>query len=222
MDGTNDVLDCFNANPYDICNSGYATWRAYPRHHWFHPYTGFGLYRQELSRMLVIALILITAGGMIIIGPDIIRAATVPLVTGICAGITADILMTGSMNLFTAVALFVVTGLGADYCVFIYGMGRHSRSGAGAEAGASSGEAGEITDTEANSDSTPVTLFLSWISTEVSCGLLMFSGMPAIVTMGAVIFWGLLFIPVTALMLRKHSPYFVYNYVRNQDKTCLK
>lgn len=182
----------------------------------------FGLYRQELSRMLVIALILITAGGMFIIGPDIIRAAAVPLVTGICAGITADILMTGSMNLFTAVALFVVTGLGADYCVFIYGMGRHSRSGAGAEAGASSGDAGEITDTEANSDSTPVTLFLSWISTEVSCGLLMFSGMPAIVTMGAVIFWGLLFIPVTALMLRKHAPYFVYNYVRNQDKTCLK
>lgn len=37
-------LDCFNANPYDICNSGYATWRAYPRHHWFHPYTGFGVY----------------------------------------------------------------------------------------------------------------------------------------------------------------------------------
>lgn len=222
MIGNNAVLVRINAENAALLEKIRSLKGVYPldrRGEWSR---AFGLYRQELIRMLVTALILITAGGMFIIGRDIIKAAAVPLVTGICAGITADILMTGSMNLFTAVALFVVTGLGADYCVFIYGMGRDSLRKSDTESAASSGTGGEKSVTDAGADSTPVTLFLSWISTEFSCGLLMFSEMPAIVTMGAVIFWGLLFIPVTALMLRKQPPYFVYNYVRNQDKTCQK
>lgn len=36
-------LECFHATPYDVCNSGYPTWRAYPRHHCFMPYAGFGV-----------------------------------------------------------------------------------------------------------------------------------------------------------------------------------
>lgn len=36
-------LECFHATPYDVCNSGYPTWRAYPRNHCFMPYCGFGV-----------------------------------------------------------------------------------------------------------------------------------------------------------------------------------
>jgi len=33
----------FDANPYNICNSGYPTWRAYPHHYMMMPYHGYGL-----------------------------------------------------------------------------------------------------------------------------------------------------------------------------------
>lgn len=47
-------LEAFHSTPYDICNSGYSTWRAYPNRPWGrpwghmwghhgHPYHGFGL-----------------------------------------------------------------------------------------------------------------------------------------------------------------------------------
>lgn len=36
-------LEAFHATPYDICNSGYPTWRAYPRRHIAFPYHGFGV-----------------------------------------------------------------------------------------------------------------------------------------------------------------------------------
>lgn len=38
------IVDAFHATPYDICVSGYPTWRAYPRRHGFLPYHGFGVY----------------------------------------------------------------------------------------------------------------------------------------------------------------------------------
>lgn len=141
----------------------------------------FGVYRQELNRMLLIALVLIFAAGALVLRTGIVTSAVLPLTAGLGAGIIADYCITGSFNLFTTVALFVVTGLGADYCVFIRNM------------------------KEDSSDNTLATLSLAWISTEVSCGLLMLSDMPAVVNMGAVIFWGLAVIPVTALMLKKQQ-----------------
>lgn len=35
-------VDAFHATPYDVCNSGYATWRAYPHRHIPMPYHGYG------------------------------------------------------------------------------------------------------------------------------------------------------------------------------------
>lgn len=37
-------IESFTSTPYDICNSGYPTWRAYPRKYMFMPYHGFGLH----------------------------------------------------------------------------------------------------------------------------------------------------------------------------------
>lgn len=36
-------IEAFHATPYDVCNSGYPTWRAYPRRHIMFPYHGFGV-----------------------------------------------------------------------------------------------------------------------------------------------------------------------------------
>lgn len=36
-------FDCFHATPYNICNSGYPTWRAYPHRYCHMPYHGFGV-----------------------------------------------------------------------------------------------------------------------------------------------------------------------------------
>lgn len=35
-------VGAFNATPYDVCNSGYPTWRAYPHRHIPMPYHGYG------------------------------------------------------------------------------------------------------------------------------------------------------------------------------------
>ena len=40
--------ECFHATPYNICNSGYPTWRAYPYSYCMAPYHGFGV-RPEWS-----------------------------------------------------------------------------------------------------------------------------------------------------------------------------
>lgn len=36
-------FECFHATPYNICNSGYPTWRAYPHRYCVHPYHGYGV-----------------------------------------------------------------------------------------------------------------------------------------------------------------------------------
>lgn len=36
-------LGCFHSTPYNICNSGYPTWRAYPHRYCVAPYHGYGL-----------------------------------------------------------------------------------------------------------------------------------------------------------------------------------
>lgn len=36
-------MECFQSTPYDLCNSGYPTWRAYPHHHLIMPYHGYGV-----------------------------------------------------------------------------------------------------------------------------------------------------------------------------------
>lgn len=36
-------LECFHATPYNICTSGYPTWRAYPQRFAFTPYHGYGI-----------------------------------------------------------------------------------------------------------------------------------------------------------------------------------
>lgn len=144
----------------------------------------FGLYRTELERVLVTALIIIFAAGGFFLRRRILSAAVLPILSGLSAGIAANYIITGCFNLFSVTALFVVTGLGADYCVFIHAL--------------------KDSDRQNETENTLTTLSLAWISTEVSCGMLLFSGMPAIVTMGAVIFCGLLCIPVTAVLLREH------------------
>jgi len=37
------AMECFEPTPFDICCSGYPTYRAYPRHYLFAPYHGFGI-----------------------------------------------------------------------------------------------------------------------------------------------------------------------------------
>lgn len=37
-------IDPYEPTQYDICNSGYPTWRAYPHRHAFMPYHGFGVH----------------------------------------------------------------------------------------------------------------------------------------------------------------------------------
>lgn len=37
-------IEAFHATPYNVCNSGYPTWRAYPRSYAVAPYHGFGVY----------------------------------------------------------------------------------------------------------------------------------------------------------------------------------
>lgn len=37
-------MDAYLSTPYDICSSGYPTWRAYPHCHYIPTYTGFGLH----------------------------------------------------------------------------------------------------------------------------------------------------------------------------------
>ena len=36
-------LDCFHPTPYNLCNSGYPTWRAYPHRYCASPYHGYGV-----------------------------------------------------------------------------------------------------------------------------------------------------------------------------------
>ena len=36
-------LECFHSTPYNICNSGYPTWRAYPHSYCAAPYHGYGV-----------------------------------------------------------------------------------------------------------------------------------------------------------------------------------
>lgn len=38
------AMECFEPTPFDICCSGYPSYRAYPRHYLFAPYHGFGVY----------------------------------------------------------------------------------------------------------------------------------------------------------------------------------
>ena len=36
-------IEAFRSTPYNVCNSGYPTWRAYPVQRYFAPYHGFGV-----------------------------------------------------------------------------------------------------------------------------------------------------------------------------------
>lgn len=138
----------------------------------------FGIYRQNLNYALIGVMMIILAVSW---GIGRIRGITViflPLLGGLAAAVTACQMLGLSFSLFVTVALFTVTGLGADYGIFIYNMKRE-----------------QLTVTLG-------TVMLAWFSTEAACAMLMLSDIPAVKTVGTVITSGLAGVFVLSCLLK--------------------
>ncbi len=142
----------------------------------------FAACREKLELTLIAALLAAAAAGFLLRGRRVFREFILPAGGGLCAGLAACVLAAGARDVFTAAGLFIVAGLGADYCIFI--------------AGARPGNRAEVLKI----------LLLAWVSTETAAGLLSLSGLPAARAVGAAVFWGLLAIPPLALLFARPDP----------------
>lgn len=138
----------------------------------------FKSFRTHLNKIFLIALSL----SILILIPFfkklIIKQYMLPMLIGISLGIIAQFYINdGYFNLFTTLALFMILGLGADYCIMLAN-----------------------TTLEAL-NSKVHTLIITLLTTEMSFGILGTSDIPVISSFGVVLSFGLLGVFLTNLVL---------------------
>ena len=140
------------------------------RAHWSE---AFRTYREGLLMALGAAFLLSLVPAFIIMRRRMLRGYVIPMLAGLGLALAAG-LASGYFSLFTVLALFMVLGLGADYCIFLHN---------------SPGDGGVLRSVGA-----------SWLTTEISFGLLAFSGTAVLSSYGLVLAAGLAGVALSAVL----------------------
>ena len=140
------------------------------RGHWS---DAFRMYRESLIMVLGAAFILALVPAFIIMRRRMLTGFVIPMLAGLGLALAAG-LAAGYFNLFTVLALFMVMGLGADYCIFLHN---------------SPGDGYVLRSVGA-----------SWLTTEISFGLLAFSDTAVLFSYGLVLSAGLAGVALSAVL----------------------
>jgi predicted exporter len=141
--------------------------------------TVFAKFRIELNWALIIAFGLAVMAIIPLFKKFTFSRFVLPMLGGCGCGLVACIFIaSGYFNLFTTLALFMLLGLGADYCVFMHQMNKE------------------------NSLQVLQSITVSCLTTEASFGALAFSATAVISSFGIVISFGLLGIVLLVMLLR--------------------
>lgn len=139
----------------------------------------FAKFRQELNWALLIAFSLAVIVVIPLFKKFTLSRFILPMLCGCGCGIVACLIWADSyFNLFTTLALFMLLGLGADYCVFIHKINRN------------------------NSLQVLQSITVSCLTTEASFGALAFSATAVMSSFGVVIAFGILGTVLLAMFLR--------------------
>ncbi|MEE3423124.1 MAG: hypothetical protein VZR11_10530 [Succinimonas sp.] len=140
-------------------------------------------FRIQLTRVLLGAFLVALTVLTFFMGRRVVTGFLIPVLGGLSGGlIAARFLSGGYFCLFSALALFMILGLGADYCIFM-----HSASPAAIRERRRA-------------------LLASWLTTEAAFGALAFSGTRALAAFGSALALGLLAVFVLALLLSYQEP----------------
>ncbi len=146
------------------------------RNHWS---AVFAQYNEELMKMLLIAFVIASVTVALVLGRYIISCFVTPLLVGASMGMLGCIYFANNyFNLFTTMALFMLLGLGADYCIF---MARAKY---------------------ANVLSLLESIIVACLTTLSSFGALAFSNTAIMSSFGMVLGCGLPFIAIFAILMR--------------------
>lgn len=140
------------------------------RAHWSE---AFRTYRESLLLVLGAAFLLALVPALIIMRRRMLMGFVVPMLAGLGLALAAGF-AAGYFNLFTVLALFMVMGLGADYCIFLHN---------------SPGDGYVLRSVGA-----------SWLTTEISFGLLAFSDTAVLSSYGLVLSAGLAGVALSAVL----------------------
>ncbi|MCI6199217.1 MAG: hypothetical protein SOW06_05105 [Succinivibrionaceae bacterium] len=140
------------------------------RAHWSE---AFRMYRESLLLVLGAAFILALVPASVIMRRRMVMGFVIPMLAGLGLALAAG-LAAGYLNLFTVLALFMVMGLGADYCIFLHN---------------SPGDGYVLRSVGA-----------SWLTTEISFGLLAFSDTAVLSSYGLVLAAGLAGVALSAVL----------------------
>ena len=133
----------------------------------------FRTYRESLLLVLGAAFLLAPVPALIIMRRRMLMGFVVPMLAGLGLALAAGF-AAGYFNLFTVLALFMVMGLGADYCIFLHN---------------SPGDGYVLRSVGA-----------SWLTTEISFGLLAFSDTAVLSSYGLVLSAGLAGVALSAVL----------------------
>ncbi len=140
------------------------------RGHWS---GAFRTYRESLLIVLGAAFLLALIPAGIIMRRRMLTGFVIPMLAGLGLALAAGF-AAGYFNLFTVLALFMVMGLGADYCIFLHN---------------SPGDGYVLRSVGA-----------SWLTTEISFGLLSFSDTAVLSSYGLVLSAGLAGVALSAVL----------------------
>ena len=140
------------------------------RAHWS---DAFRTYRKGLVMVLCAAFLLSLIPAWLIMRRRMLTGYVIPMLAGLGPALAAGA-ASGYFSLFTVLALFMVLGLGADYCIFLHN---------------SPGDGGVLRSVGA-----------SWLTTEISFGLLAFSGTAVLSSYGLVLAAGLAGVALAAAL----------------------
>ena len=140
------------------------------RAHWS---DAFRTYRKGLVMVLCAAFLLSLIPAWLIMRRRMLTGYVIPMLAGLGPALAAGA-ASGYFSLVTGLALFMVLGLGADYCIFLHN---------------SPGDGGVLRSVGA-----------SWLTTEISFGLLAFSGTAVLSSYGLVLAAGLAGVALAAAL----------------------
>ena len=140
------------------------------RAHWS---DAFRMYRESLLLVLGAAFLLALVPASVIMRRRMVMGFVIPMLAGLGLALAAG-LAAGYFSLFTVLALFMVLGLGADYCIFLHN---------------SPGDGYVLRSVGA-----------SWLTTEISFGLLAFSDTAVLSSYGLVLAAGLAGVALSAVL----------------------
>ena len=140
------------------------------RAHWS---DAFRMYRESLLLVLGAAFLLALVPASVIMRRRMVMGFVIPMLAGLGLALASG-LASGYFNLFTVLALFMVMGLGADYCIFLHN---------------SPGDGYVLRSVGA-----------SWLTTEISFGLLAFSDTAVLSSYGLVLAAGLAGVALSAVL----------------------